>query len=240
MKILGSLLVLAASSAANYVCPAAPSMNDSTALEYGHQIQRLLVQYYHSVPVNVSFFSSLPEGQTTASNGMTLAENTLTNVQGLEKQAALALRAISDEISTIKGASMPNMCDVMLPAVLNASAHLMNAFNIEASLCGAFIGLGDYFQSPTLNSLSARIAAEHGIHASALRSMMQPVGFMPNSTMLTPAFRPDEVLSTGTEVGQLGGFLRHCNISVPQAPCGGMVSFGPLLSNLTGQSSKPA
>ena len=171
---------------------------------------------------------------------MTLAENTLTNVQGLEKQAALALRAISDEISTIKGASMPNMCDVMLPAVLNASAHLMNAFNIEASLCGAFIGLGDYFQSPTLNSLSARIAAEHGIHASALRSMMQPVGFMPNSTMLTPAFRPDEVLSTGTEVGQLGGFLRHCNISVPQAPCGGMVSFGPLLSNLTGQSSKPA
>ena len=66
---------------------------------------------------------------------------------------------------------------------------------------------------------------------------MQPIGFMPNSTTLTPAFTPEMVLSSGTQTGQLGGYLGSCNVMGPQAPCNGLVAFGPLLSNLTGQSA---
>lgn len=79
------------------------------------------------------------------------------------------------------------------------------------------------------------MAAEHGIHASALRAMMQAVGFRPNSTMLTPAFTPDMILEMGMEVGMLGTYLGGC-VKAPAAPCGGTVSFGPLLPMLTGQS----
>ena len=74
MKTPAYLLMLAASSAADYACPATLSMTDTTALQYGYQIQQLLNQYYQSVPVNTSLFSSLPNAQMQASNGMTLAE----------------------------------------------------------------------------------------------------------------------------------------------------------------------
>jgi hypothetical protein len=66
--------------------------------------------------------------------------------------------------------------------------------------------------------------------------MMQPVGFMPTSTSPTPAFAPTMLLEAGMEVGQLGMYLNGCAVA-PAAPCGGMVQIGPLLANLTGQSS---
>ena len=236
MKLSSSVLLLAATTAsADYVCPAMPSQTDANSLAYAYQIQQLLNMYYESVPVNASFFSGLPMADMMASNGMTLAENTVTNVEGLGKQAMLASQALEQAVGMAQGVLMPMDCNYMLPMALNASAHLMNAFYLEASLCGAFIGLADYMQSPTLNALSARLAAEHGIHAAAIRAMMQPVGFMPNSTTLTPAFTPDTVLSSGMEVGQLGDYLNKCNIMAPMAPCGGSVSFGSLLPMIEGQ-----
>ena len=237
MKTPSALLLFAGTAAADYMCPAMPSMTDSTGLSYGYQIQQLLNMYYKSVPVNASFFSGLPGADMMASNGMTLAENTVTNVEGIAKQAVLGAQAIMEEVGMMPGGMMPPSCAYTLPPAMNASAHLMNAFYLEATLCGAFIGLADYLQSPTLNSLSARLAAEHGIHAAAIRGMMQPVGFMPNSTMLTPAFTPDMVLSMGMDVGQLGTWLAGCNVMGPEAPCGGMVSFGPLLPMMQGAMS---
>lgn len=235
MKIT-SLLPFAAASAvtADYTCPANPSMTDAKAIAYGYTIQGLLESYYNSIPANASFFSDLPKATTMASNGMTLAENTATNVEGLTKQAMLGAEALM-MMGGMLGLTPPK-CTFTFPMAPNGTAHLMNAFYFEATLCGAFIGLADYFQSPTLNSLSARLAAEHGIHAAALQAMMQPVGFMPNSTMLTPAFTPDMILQDGMKVGMLGSWLGGC-VSAPMAPCGGMVAFGSLLSNLTGQSS---
>lgn len=38
----------------------------------------------------------------------------------------------------------------------------MNAYNLEATMCGAFIGLADYVQSPQAAFSMARLAAEHG------------------------------------------------------------------------------
>ena len=240
MKISTVLFALAGSSAADYMCPAMSLGTDATALQYAFQIQQLLNMYYQSVPVTAEFFSSLPMASMQASNGMTLAENTVTNVGGLAKQAQLAANALGETIGMMGQTFIPPACNYTLPMPTNATAHLMNAFNLEASLCGAFIGLADYFQTPTLNSLSARIAAEHGIHAAAVRAMMQPVGFMPNSSSLTPAFTPEMVLSSGMEVGMLGSYIAGCNVVGPAAPCGGVVSFGPLLSSLDGQSAQPA
>ncbi len=235
MKITAWLPFVAASAVtADYMCPANPSMTDAKAIAYGYTIQGLLRDYYNSIPANASFFSDLPMASMMASNGMTLAENTATNVNGLTKQAMLGAEALM-MMGGMLGLNPPK-CTFTFPKAPNGTAHLMNAFYIEASLCGAFIGLADYFQSPTLNSLSARLAAEHGIHAAAIQAMMQPVGFMSNSTMLTPAFTPDMILQQGMEVGMLGSWLGGC-VSAPMAPCGGMVAFGPLLSNLTGQSS---
>jgi hypothetical protein len=235
MKVTSFLpLALASAATADYVCPANPSMTDAQAIAYGYTIQGLIESYYHSVPVNASFFSDIPMASMMASNGMTIAKNTVTNVEGLGKQAMLGAEALM-MMGGMLGLSPPK-CSFTYPMAPNGTAHLMNAFYLEATLCGAFIGLADYFQSPTLNSLSARLAAEHGIHAAALQAMMQPVGFMPSSTTLTPAFTPDMVMQSGMEVGMLGSYLGGC-VKVPMAPCGGMVAFGPLLSNLTDQSA---
>lgn len=233
---LSLLLALAASSVAmaDYMCPANPSMTDAKAIAYGYTIQGLLEKYYASVLVNASFFSDLPMSSVTASNGMTLAENTVMNVNGLAKQAMLGAEALMD-MGHMLGLTPPS-CDYTFPMAPNGTAHLMNAFYFEATMCGAFIGLADYFQSPTLNLLSARLAAEHGIHASALKSMMKPVGFMANSTMLTAAFTPEMVLQDGMQVGMLNTYLGGC-VSAPPAPCRGTVTVGPLLSTLSGQSN---
>ena len=229
-------LPLVATSAvmADYVCPANPSMTDAEAIGFAYTIQGLLESYYNSIPVNASFFSDLPMASMTASNGMTLAENTVTNVEGLTKQAMLGAEALM-EMGGMLGLTPPP-CTYTFPPAPNGTAHLVNAFYFEATLCGAFIGLADYFQSPTLNSLSARLAAEHGIHAAALQAMMKPVGFMPNSTMLTPAFTTDMILQDGMMVGMLGSWLGGC-VSAPKAPCGGTVMFGPLLPTLMGESN---
>lgn len=227
-------LITVAAVAANYVCPANPSMTDADAITFGYATQSLIKGYYENVPVNASFFSDLPNATSIQSNGKTMAENTAMNIQGLSKQAMLGVEALRMTGHKLH-LTLPN-CTFTYPIPPNGTAHLKHAFYLEATLCGSFIGLGDYFQSPTLNSLSARLAAEHGIHASAIRAQMQPVGFRPNSTMLTPAFTPNMVLQRGTKVGMLGSWLGGC-VSSPMAPCNGTVSFGPLLSNLIAQSN---
>ncbi|KAI9881060.1 MAG: hypothetical protein M1830_008942 [Pleopsidium flavum] len=231
-----SILLAGPAVQANYMCPVMPSSSDAAAISFGLTVQTLLSDYYKSVPVNATFFSTLP------SNPMP-ATDYLGNVMGLAQQAVLgvtALQELSATISTAAAAAtkpmpMP-MCNYNYPPVTDAKSHLMNAYQIEATLCGTFIGLADYVQSPQAAFLMARLAAEHGIHASYIGSHMQPQVFMANSTMLTPAFTPEMVLMSGMEVGMLGQYLNGC-ASAPPAPCGGMVTIGMLGSNLTGQGS---
>lgn len=229
-------LAAATAASANYVCPAALSQTDAPSIMYGYKLQALLEQYYNSVPLNATFFSDLPHADMMASNGKTLAENTVTNVEGLMKQAMLGGDA-TKMLGKMLGLS-PGQCDFHMPTPENGMAHLKNIFFLEATMCGAFIGLTDYVQAPEVAFLTARLSAEHGIHASAIRAMMQAVGFMPNSTMLTPAFTPEMIISEGDgkTVGQLGMWLNGC-AKAPDAPCGGSVTIGPLISTLSGTSS---
>jgi hypothetical protein len=73
----------------------------------------------------------------SASNCMTLAENTVTNVEGIAQQADLASQALTQVYSMVdsmSSSSSMSSCDYTYPAAPNASAHLMNAFYFEATL----------------------------------------------------------------------------------------------------------
>lgn len=149
MKLTTLLPLYAATPAlADYVCPAAPSMTDAMAIGFGYTVQGLLESYYNSVPVNASFFADVPGSSMMASNGMTVAENIVTDVEGLSKQASLGAEALMMVGGTL--GLTPPPCTYTFPPAPNGTAHLMNAYYFEATMCGAFIGLADYYQSPIL------------------------------------------------------------------------------------------
>jgi hypothetical protein len=203
-----------------------PTKADMEAVKFGYSVQNLLYQYYKSVPVNQSFFSNLSDANT----------NYLGNFMGLQRQAWLGIEALQQFGGHKQSMSWPN-CSYKLPSPpSSAKAHLKTAYMIEATLCGAFIGLGDYVQSPEAGFLMARLAAEHGIHASYIGSHMMPQIFMKNSSALTPAFTPQHVLKPGMKVGHLGQWMDKC-VAAPQPPCGGMVKIGDLGSNVTGSGN---
>lgn len=222
LALAGSAGLAQSSQPCNGIC--VPSMADMEAVKFGYTVQNLLYQYYKSVPVNQTFFSNLPDQNTEY----------LSNAMGLQRQAWLGVEALQ-QFSHNMSMSWPT-CDYKLPMPESAKDHLMTAYQIEATLCGSFIGLGDYVQSPEASFLMARLAAEHGIHASYIGSHMMPQVFMKNSSSLTPAFTPQHVLMSGMKVGHLGQWMNKC-VSAPSPPCGGMVEIGSLGSNITGNDN---
>jgi hypothetical protein len=233
--ILSSYTASLASAA--YQCPVMPKPPGAD-IQFAYIVQNLLTTYYDSVPINASFFSGLPNATAVSPiNGMTLAENTVTNIEGLRKQAQLGSEAIREFYGSYDTMQLYS-CHYDLPSATTGLEHLKNAFFLEATMCGGFIGLTAIVQAPQAAFLMARLAVEHGTHASNIRSMMQAVGFYPNSTSLAPAFTPTTILesSNSTEVGKLGSYLGGC-AHVPVNPCGGIIEIGPLLANLTNQMS---
>lgn len=217
--LAGAVGAAQSSQPCNGICM--PSMADMEAVKFGYAVQNLLYQYYKSVPVNQTFFSNLPDTNT----------NYLGNAMGLQRQSWLGIEALQ-QFGHKESMSWPK-CNYTLPTPTSSKDHLMTAYKIEATLCGAFIGLGDYVQSPEASFLMARLAAEHGIHASYIGSHMMPQVFMKNSSSLTPAFTPQHVLMPGMKVGYLGQWVNKC-VSAPSPPCGGKVEIGNLGSNVTG------
>lgn len=218
--------LLASTTSAMYQCPITMP-GEPAALEFAYSVQKLLYNYYQSVPVNTTFFDTLPMGAIVSPlDNMTMSANVVSNLEGLQNQAMLGVQGLSDLGSMYPGFHEPS-CMYTYPAVINASSHIMNAYFIEATLCGAFIGLADYVQTPSAAFLMARLAAEHGIHASFLGSYMKATPFPSNSKMLTPAFTPAQILGMGTKVGMLGNFLGSC-VPAPPAPCNGTVQIGDL------------
>jgi len=216
-----------ATTTATYVCPVSPSSADAAAISFGLSLQNLLSTYYAAIPINATFYSSLP------SPTMPMTDF-LANTMGLATQAKLGVSALQ-QLATSASVQMPT-CSYSYPPVTDAKSHLMNAYELEATMCGAFIGLADYVQSPQAAFLMARLAAEHGIHASYIGSHMDAVIFPTNSTMLTPAFTPEMVSMTGKGVGPLGAYLNNC-VMPPNAPCGGNVSVGMLGATLNGEGT---
>lgn len=156
MKLINGLptfLAFAATTSATYQCPVSPSSSDAPAVEFGLSLQKLLANYYAAVPVNASFYSTLP------SPTMPMTDF-LANTIGLGVQAELGVEGLQ-QLASAAGATMPN-CEYTYPEVTDAESHLMNAYIMEATMCGAFIGLADYVQSPQAAFLMARLAAEHG------------------------------------------------------------------------------
>ena len=218
-------LLVASAVQANFMCPVVPGSSDAVVVEFGLAVQTLLSEYYKSIPVNASFFATLPNNTGT---------DYLSNAMGLVQQADLGVMSLQ-QLEVMTNASMPS-CKYTFPPVTDAMSFFMNAYQIEATLCGTFIGLADYVMSPQVAFLMARLAAEHGIHASYIGSHLKPQVFMSNSTSLTPAFTPQEVLNSGMGVGMLGQYMNGCAVA-PVAPCSGMVSIGELGANLTNQGA---
>jgi hypothetical protein len=147
------LLWTAAVASATYMCPVSPGSSDAPAIMYGYAVQNLLSSYYDSVPINESFYSSLP----SPTKPMT---DFLANTKGLAVQAKIGDEALL-QVGMAAGGMKPN-CNFSYPPVTDAASHFMNAYIFEATMCGAFIGLADYVQSPQAAFLMARLAAEHG------------------------------------------------------------------------------
>lgn len=242
-------LVGAQAATADLLCPANLGKSDTDAIVFGYKVEQLINKYYHTVSSDPSFFQSLPNANEMGMNGKSMADNMAANIQGLAQQTVLGGEALKmagmasimshndNNDDKDNNMMMPEECDYALPNAPNATVHLMNAFYLEASLCGTFIGLSSYVTSPEASFLMARLSAEHGIHASALRSQMKSVAFHSDSKMLTAAFTPDHVLMDGGdhEVGKLGQWLKKCGMKAPGAPCGGKIQIGNLLANLTDQ-----
>lgn len=227
-----TISALLAGYAAHVNAACTPSASDMTAVEFGYSVQKLLVSYYESVPVNSTFFSALPSDVTSHTD-------ILANAEGLKRQAKLGVDALEELAS--KGSTnssrmpMPS-CKYNPPKPQNAKAYLMNAQQIESTLCGAFIGLADYVQWPQAAFLMARLSAGHGNHAAYIGSLMKADLYMANSTQLLPAFKPQEVMTPGMGVGHLGQWMNNCT-RIPTPPCGRHLKIGPLGSNLTRASS---
>lgn len=85
----------------------------------------------------------------------------------------------------------------------------------------------------------ARLAAEHGIHASFIGSYMKSTPYSADSMALTPAFTPEHVLMKGNgasmmDVGMLGQYIPSSCAPLPPAPCGGSVNIGMINAMLSG------
>ena len=74
-------------------------------------------------------------------------------------QAKLGMQGLQ-ELASAAGASMPSF-SYTFPPVTDAKSHLVNAYNLEATMCGAFVGLADDVQNPEAAFLMARLATEH-------------------------------------------------------------------------------
>jgi len=159
------LLSTAALASATYMCPVSPGSSDAPAIVFGYVMQNLLSSYYDSVPINESFYSSLPSSPTKPMTDF------LANTMGLAVQAKLGEEALLQAGMAV-GGMKPN-CSLSYPPVTDASSHLMNAYTLEATMCGAFIGLADYVQSPQAAFLMARLAAEHGEQRATSRLFLE-------------------------------------------------------------------
>ncbi len=99
---LPALLALAATTSATYQCPVSPSSVDAPAVRFGLSLQILLSNYYAAVPINASFYSTLP------SPTMRMTDF-LANTRGLAVQAKIGVEGLQ-QLAAAAGASRPS-CD---------------------------------------------------------------------------------------------------------------------------------
>lgn len=236
MRIFSALssLLLVGAAAAQSSGSCSPTSADVQVVQYGWALQYLLERYYSSQPLNSTFLMSADNSSSA---------NYYTNFQGIQRQNRLGVRAVQQLGSKVPGFSAPR-CNFTFPQASDGETWVKNALKLEQTVCGAYIGLAGYTQSPEVSFLIARLAAQHSGQAYYIASNVQQPVFPTNSSSLVPAYNPDYVLQSGNQPGKLGDYLNGC-VSPPSSPCGSPLTIGPLIatsggSNATSSSASPS
>ncbi|KAJ5864215.1 uncharacterized protein N7529_006131 [Penicillium soppii] len=211
-KLTGLLLAAVSASAASSGC--APTSSDAKVLEFAWGLSDFIGGYYNST-VNSTFSSS--------SNATIAAYKKV--LFGVEKENTLGSEAIEKVAQKAPGFSEPQ-CTFQFPQVNTTQAWAYYAYQFEATVTGAFIGLAGYTQSPEVSFLLARLAASHSAHATLIGSKVNSTLFAQNATSLVGAYGPAQILSTRNQTGSLGQYLGDC-LTTPSSPCGSL-KIGPL------------
>merc|ERR1712187_768030 len=225
LHTLGSLLLIGAATTAaqgSGSSSCAPERSDNQVVQFAWFLQFFSDRFYANTPINQTLISSFPNSSSTAYSE---------NIQGLQAQNRLGVRAIQQLGTKVPGFTTPR-CNFTFPQISDGNSYLRNAARIESDITGAFIGLAGYTQKPEISFLLARLAAQHGAQAAWLGGHITPVFFQPNSTALVPAYSPDYVAKAGYKPGMLGRYLHSC-ARVPAGPCGQALLIGNLVANLT-------
>ncbi|KAI3059183.1 hypothetical protein CBS147353_10594 [Aspergillus niger] len=233
MRIVSALngLLLAGVAVAQNTTSSSCSLqsSDLPSVNYGFALSSFLDRFYSSVPVNQTTLNST----LNSSNSEFFA-----NLQGIQRQNGLGVRAVQQLGAKVSGFS-PQNCSFTFPSASDGETFVRNALQLESSVAGAYIALAGYIQAPEASLLWARLAAEHTAHAYYIASHQQAVLFPSNSTSLVPAYSPAYVLSNGTAPGQLGSYFQGC-VTAPPAPCNQTLFIGPLTANLAANVSASA
>ncbi|EAW12712.1 uncharacterized protein ACLA_011390 [Aspergillus clavatus NRRL 1] len=224
MRFFSALFVAGAATAANNsYCT--PSSGDVQVVQLTWALEYLIEQFYSSTPLNQTFLNSA----VNSSNA-----NYYTNLQGMQRQNRLGVRAVQQLGNRVENFDSPK-CNFTFETPSDSESFLQTALQLEQSVSGALIGLEGYTQAPEVSFLLARLAVQHGAHSGYLATTQEGVVFPNNATSLTPAYSPDYVLTSGQNPGQLGDYINGC-VSAPQPPCGNL-TIGPLIGSLGGSNS---
>ncbi|KAL4887706.1 hypothetical protein BJY04DRAFT_176448 [Aspergillus karnatakaensis] len=203
-----------------------PQSSDAEVVRYAWALQSLLEKYYTSQPLNRTFLSDATNGSRA---------EYYQNIQGIQRQNRLGVRAVQQLGSITPGYSNPS-CNFSHPNATDGEDYVKNALQLEASVASALIGAAGYTQSPEVSFLLSRLAAEHTAGATWLGAHQRGVVFPTNSTSLVPAYNPEYVLGSGNQAGRLGRYLHGC-VEAPSSPSGKPFFIGPLVGSVGNQTS---
>ncbi|KAL4866798.1 hypothetical protein BDV12DRAFT_129508 [Aspergillus spectabilis] len=223
-SMLSGCLLAGAAIAQNTSC--FPQSSDADVVKYAWALQSLVESYYTSYPLNRTFLNDATNGSRT---------EYYQNIQGIQRQNRLGVRAVQQVGSNVTGYSNPS-CNFTHPNATSGESYVRNALQLESSVASALIGATGYTQSPEVSFLLARLASEHTAGATWLAAHQTGVVFPTNSTSLVPAYNPEYVLGSGNQVRRLGRFLHGC-VDAPANPSDQPFFIGPLVGSVGNRSS---
>ncbi|KAL3489602.1 hypothetical protein BJX62DRAFT_239002 [Aspergillus germanicus] len=212
MRLLavGGLLLSSASSAIAASCSnCSLTSQDTKVLQYAWAIQRLSNWFYETNSANQTNFSSAPNISTAYYPD---------NLQGIQSQNLLGAAQVESLASNLSDFQQPD-CNFSMPTPSTITQYLAKSWYLETVISGAFTGLANFTQTPTVSLLLSQLAVQHATHATYIAASFLPNVFDANNISDIPVLPPDVVLSNDTHDSMLGHVLGGC-VAAPEAPCG--------------------